>query len=295
MTPSGKGPIIDAHMHLFVGKSERYPRGVHDLYPAERTADVMEYLEYADALGVDFSILVSLDENDEYVRDQVAARPERFGAVAVMDSLAEDPVAEFQRHCDAMPILGYRIWTLGAGENGVPSDGYLDLLAELERREIVAWFYADEVQLNALRNSLHRYPRLNVLLNHLGFCQSGFSCDELGRPRIDVPLPPASLATVVELANFPRVAVMFSGHYAFSNLEYPYPDLVGVSQTLLSAYGVDRLIWASDWPWIKEKPGYAELLNLVRHQLPELTGEEIAAIMGGNAQRIFRIPCEEHQ
>jgi L-fuconolactonase len=131
-------------------------------------------------------------------------------------------------------------------------------------------------------------PDLPVVLNHLGFCQQGYQRDEYGRPRIPTELPPPTLPTVLDLARHANVHVMVSGQYAFSKEPYPYPDLTEVIRAVYEAYGADRLLWASDYPWIAEEPGYEAQLQLVDHYLPDLTSQERAAIMGGTAARLFR-------
>lgn len=282
-------PIVDAHMHLFTAVDEGFPRGIHDLYPADRRAEVAEYLTFADENHVAHSVLVSLDEHDEYVRQAVARDPERFSAVAVMDTTAPDPVADLRRRLDSMPLVGFRVWTLGANENLDVPESYMALLAELERSGVAAWFYSDEQQLRALGMIAGRFPDLTIVLNHLGFCQSGFACDDWGRPRIQTPIPPPAFDVVESLGLLPNVVTLFSGHYAFSQVGYPYGDLLSISERLLQAFGSTRLMWASDWPWIKERPGYEELIKLIDYQLPQLTSHERGQILGGNAARILGI------
>lgn len=276
-------------MHLFTRVTEDFPRGLHDLYPADRTAEIDEYLAYADRDGVVHSVLVSLDEHDEYTMHALAKHPGRFSAVAVMDTNAPDPVEDLRARVDKVPLVGFRVWTLGAGEDLVVPDRYLALLEELQRRGIAAWFYSDEVQLRALAGVVERFPDLTVVLNHLGFCQSGFACDEWGRPRIATQIPPATFTITEGLARHSNVVVLFSGHYAFSQQEYPYADMRVVSERLLQAFGPNRLMWASDWPWIKEHPGYRELIDLVDVHLPGLSEDEKDLVLGGNAARILTI------
>jgi len=282
-------PIVDAHMHLFTAVDAGFPRGTHDLYPADRRAEVEEYLTFADDNHVAHSILVSLDEHDEYVAQAVNRNPDRFSAVAVMDTTASDPVADLRRRLDSMPLVGFRVWTLGANESLEVPDSYMALLAELEKSGVAAWFYSDEQQLRALDKIAGRFPDLTIVLNHLGFCQSGFACDEWGRPRIPTPIPPPAFPVTENLARLPNVVTLFSGHYAFSRVDYPYSDLLDVSERLLEAFGPTRLMWASDWPWIKEQPGYSELIELVRYQLPRLDEFERELVLGGNAERILGI------
>jgi predicted TIM-barrel fold metal-dependent hydrolase len=282
-------PRIDAHMHLFAPQGDRFRRGVNDLYPPERSALVGEYLETMDSNGIDHSVIVSLDEHDDYTREVVMAFPERFSAVAVMDLSHPEPVEDFRSRIATMPLVGYRIWELGVVDAPVTELRYFGLLKEMSERGVAAWFYSSLEQLAVLPRVLEELPNLQVVLNHLGFCQSGIGTDEWGRPRISVDVPPASLQLVRALADFPTVAVHFSGHYAFSNAPYPYMDLAEVSTELFDAFGADRLLWGSDWPWIIEHPGYSAVVGMVEQHLPNLSSEERDMILGGNAARILRI------
>ena len=153
---------------------------------------------------------------------------------------------------------------------------------------MILWFYAGPDQLPLLPAVVERLPRLQVMLNHLGFCQQGYEKDEYGRPRIPTPLPPPTLDTVLDLARFATVNVMFSGQYGFSRQPYPYDDLSDVATRLRAAYGADRMMWASDYPWISHEPGYGAMLELVDHALPDLSAEERVAVTGGTAQRLLR-------
>jgi predicted TIM-barrel fold metal-dependent hydrolase len=138
---------------------------------------------------------------------------------------------------------------------------------------------------------LELLPDLVVVINHLGFCPSIWDemrVDEHGRPRFDVALPPDSLETIVGLARHPNVYVKMSGQYAFSQQPYPYLDLVPVVDRVYRAFGAERMMWASDYPWIKTEPGYTEMLALVDQQLPGINADERLAIRGGTAARLFR-------
>jgi hypothetical protein len=72
----------------------------------------------------------------------------------------------------------------------------------------------------------------------------------------------------VALARRPNVYVMLSGQYGFSNVGYPYDDLTSTVRTLFDAYGPQRMFWASDYPWIAQKPGYGKLIELPKPDKP---------------------------
>jgi L-fucono-1,5-lactonase len=152
---------------------------------------------------------------------------------------------------------------------------------------VVLWYYAPPEQQRLLREAVDLLPDLVVCLNHLGFCPERMEVDQHGRPRLRTTLPPPTLPAVLELAAFPRVYVMASGLYGWSQDPYPYRDLTGVVQALYESFGPERLFWASDFPWILEQPGYGALLELPDVHLPHLTAAERAEMLGGTAARIF--------
>ena len=90
------------------------------------------------------------------------------------------------------------------------------------------------------------------------------------------------------LACFENVMMHISGQYAFSNEAYPYRDLARWHQRVLDLFGAKRLMWATDFPWILEDPGYGQLTDILKELLPDLHDNEYDDIMGENAKRFLR-------
>jgi predicted TIM-barrel fold metal-dependent hydrolase len=180
--------------------------------------------------------------------------------------------------------------TLG-DESLAPEDLPLfPLLEAMARRGVKAWFYANVQQVELLDRVLELLPDLVVVMNHLGFCPDiwdEIAIDDDLRPHFDISLPPDSLDVVSRLARRENVYVHLSGMYAFTQEPYPYPDLQPVVDRVHGAFGSERLLMASDYPWIRENPGYAETLALVDRFLPDLAEAERVAVRGGNAARLF--------
>jgi L-fuconolactonase len=60
-----------------------------------------------------------------------------------------------------------------------------------------------------------------------------------------------------------------------------------VIRRFAEAYGPERLLWASDYPWTRDVPGYRTLLDLVPAALPDLDSESLARVRGGTARILF--------
>ena len=157
--------------------------------------------------------------------------------------------------------------------------------------DMKVWFYGPTDQMALLDGCLDLLPGLKVVLNHLGFLPNmhlEMLVDAHGRPQFDMPSPPPGLEVVEALAaKHSSVYVHFSGHYAFSGGPHPYRDLQATTDRIHAAFGAERMMMASDWPWIRDEPGYAETLAVVDHLLPHISSAERDMIRGGTAMSLF--------
>jgi predicted TIM-barrel fold metal-dependent hydrolase len=133
------------------------------------------------------------------------------------------------------------------------------------------------------------FPEVAISLDHLGICPSTpLVPDRWRRPRFDdEAIPPPTYPQILELAQYPNAYIKVSGEYAFSKEPYPYADMRPMVEQAYRAFGPERMMWCSDFPWIVEEPGYGRLAALIDHHLPGLSSRERELVMGGNALRIW--------
>jgi predicted TIM-barrel fold metal-dependent hydrolase len=279
--------VVDAHLHVFAAASERFPRDVHELYPAELEAPVESLIAVMEEAGVDRAVLVPLSHHDEYLQDCLRRFPGRFAAIGLQPA-GETDVDGYRRRRESVGLRGLRLFELGDPSISHPEDlPSFPILAELAETGDKLWFYGDGAQMALLERVLTALPELAVVLNHLGFWPSGLWVDGHGRPRFARGYTEEGLAAVERLARFRRVFVLFSGLYAFSEEPCPYDDLRWVTTALLAAFGPSRLLLASDFPWIAVEPGYAETLGVIDAHFPDLDPAGRNRIRGGNAVDLF--------
>ena len=282
--------IVDAHVHVFLSASDDPDRTVDMLAPPEREAPLAALDGQMAEAGVDGAVLVPLGPEDRYVSECIASDPPRFAGIAVAAADDEDPGRVAQR-LDAGRFSGLRMFGLPDDLTERPSR--LGVLERLAATGNVLWLYPRAEHLPIADTVAARLPDLRIVLNHNGFTQAGIGRDQHGRPRIDSPVPQPHEAQVLALSRHPNVSVILSGAYGLSHLEYPYPDVAEVVRRVADAFGIERLAWASDFPWIVEHPGYRACLELVDHHLPGLSAAERSAVLGGNIRRILR--WEDHR
>ena len=216
--------------------------------------------------------------------------PDRFVATGLVDLDDADPPARLRQLVAATGIRGIRLGGLGDPGAATAAElrafGLFEVAAELG---ININTYASSAQVGNLALMAAAFPSVTLSLDHLGVCPTTpMGVDRWGRPRFDdEPLPPATYPQILALARFPNLCVKVSGEYAFSKVPYPYGDMQSMVAQVYQAYGPERMMWCSDFPWIVEEPGYGRLANLLDHHLPGLTATEREAIMGGNAMRVW--------
>lgn len=287
-------PVVDGHLHLFQAVTERYPRTTYETMAEADRAELVETLiEAMDGAGVDHAVVVPLSKEDDYLAEVLEAHPGRFAGIGIFDHDRPDDVEAVRARVERAGLQGLRFYGLGADETTtLETLACAPVLEYMADTGLVVWFYGEPVQLALLDQFMQRRPDLVVVLNHCGFLpdlHAEMRIDQYRRPRFDVDLPPAGLGLVEDLAaRHERVNVHLSGYYAFSSEPFPYRDLTEVVQRIHRAFGADRMLMASDWPWIREEPGYAEVLSVFEQLLPGLSDAERTAIRGGTAMRLLR-------
>ncbi len=91
-----------------------------------------------------------------------------------------------------------------------------------------------------------------------------------------------------DLAAIPGVRIKLSGMYALSQDGYPYRDTWAWAEGVVSAFGAERTLWASDWPLAGESATHAQHLALVR-QLPFLDDSARSWILRGTAMSLWGV------
>jgi predicted TIM-barrel fold metal-dependent hydrolase len=138
---------------------------------------------------------------------------------------------------------------------------------------------------------LRKFPKLCFIVDHCGI---GFPNIPPGRsPEEEARvLSPSYFDDVLELAEFPNVALKRShAQKLFGAPHYPYETLRPHLRKAIEAFGVKRLMWASD-KTVMFGHSWANLLYSVRDD-PELSLDEKEWILGRSARAILKWPVSE--
>ncbi|WP_156840580.1 amidohydrolase family protein [Novosphingobium aquimarinum] len=280
----GDFPIVDAQIH-----KPSPPVGLPDSFGDENALVLSVELarEAMDSVGVDAALLVA---DNAYIDACVARYPGRFAGVQVFQQCGEDLDHAIRAAADDPAIVAGRFMVTdfrnlelvdafveGAMEAGfaAASDVGLPL------------FLSTHGQAAAMEPVLQRYPDLAIIIDHLGVSQHPVS-----PPRDD---PWDRLGGLLVLAKYPRVHVKICGLPLLSVEEWPHADTMLKLRQLIEAFGVERLMWASDYTRLRlAKTGeslrnrgrlYSETRDMILHG-ETLSDAEKAALLGESCMKL---------
>lgn len=95
------------------------------------------------------------------------------------------------------------------------------------------------------------FPATRVIIDHMGFCSAATPDSE-------------EWTRLLALAALPQVYVKTSAFFRVSAEEFPYEDARVCVRRLVDAFGAERVMWGSDFPWVTEKCGYANAWRILQ-------------------------------
>ncbi|PXA87139.1 hydrolase [Nostoc sp. 3335mG] len=256
--------MIDAHVHLWqLGRNDCvWPTA--DEPAIHRDFELAELLETLDAAGVAQAVLVQSQESardTDWLLDLARIADRIAGVVGWADLRDAASVAE--RAADRL-LIGLRPMVQGRATDWY-DDPTLDAgFAAMAEHGLVLDALIRPAHLPSLARLAARHSTLPIVIDHAA------------KPDALEPWR-AAMAPLAEHAN---VHVKLSGLLN----EVPEEAVSEIVETLLAAFGAERLVWGSDWPVLVQVGTYGGWLDMARGLIP---ANDHAAVFGGNAARLY--------
>jgi len=282
--PSNAAPILDSHTHAW--QHWPYSPAVPD--PDSR-GRIEQLLREMDANGVEQAAVVCAaiegnDDNVAYVASAVERWPDRLHLFADLDcpwsASYHRPGApgRLTALCDRYNLAGFTHYVDEQNDRWLASAEAFGVFTVAAERDLVVSLAAGPSWQADLRRLALAFPTVPVLCHHL----AGLSARQ--------GPPSAAWRQVLASADVPSVLVKASGfHYSSArSWDAPWPDVTGVLEALLKAFGAHRLCWGSDFPASTRYCTYRQSLEAVRSHCPFLAGPELAMVLGGTLGHVLR-------
>jgi L-fuconolactonase len=273
---------IDAHHHFWKYNPVDYDWIDESMDALRRDFLPEDLASTIQAAGVDGVVSVQARQNlaeTDWLLELAKAHPFIQGVVAWF------PLADARIDEILEPYIGNRA-LLGArhvvqGE----ADGFLDAAAfnrgieQLTRRELTYDILIFEHQLEEAIRFVDRHPNQRFVLDHIAKpCIRDGSIDTWRNH-------------LTELAKREHVTCKLSGLVTEADYsDWTEAELRPYLETVLEAFGPDRLMFGSDWPVCLLATGYADWLALIRRFIAPLSAHEQSEILAGSARRAYGLP-----
>jgi predicted TIM-barrel fold metal-dependent hydrolase len=296
--------IIDSHVHLFerfAGMAEGQPI-VSDAYGRVRVGNTVSqflppsfehsrssvetYRAFMDWIGIEKAVVlqnVLYGYHNSYLAEIVAMYPNTFRATALVDVVrGKEVVDELNGYLSQMGFIGLKIEVNTAfqcnKEMRLDSETLLPIWGLCnDLKKAVVLHISREFDLDSLESLVKRYPRIVIIVCHLGAeATLGKGIDE---SRLDYlfDLVKKHKTVFTDIASLP--------HY-LGESEYPFPNSSALISRACDRIGAEKLLWGTDYPGMLSMATYKQLITMVTNYLPVADSQK-ELIMGKNAEQLF--------
>jgi len=281
--------MLDAHHHFWKFTQDAYPWISDDMAALRRDCLLPELEDALDLSGVDQVISVQArctEEENQFLIDQAKNSNDLVAAIVGWAPLTSDSLRLFLDQYIHEPLIkGFREIIQGtADEVFLDNPDFDHGLRELTHRDYAFDLLVSHDQLPAAIAFADKHPNQRMVLNHCG------------KPPIRANKFPETWArNIRELARRPHIYCKLSGLTTEiqdqkkewqTDLIRPYFD------TILNAFGPQRIMFGSDWPVSLLKNSYPTWLNAVDDLILPLSTTEKSAIQSETATQFYNLTPE---
>ena len=273
--------IVDTHTHVAARDRERYPlhrppTPLGSDWVEQHPLDAEGLVATLDAHGVHGAVLVqavgTYGFDNSYVADAVRVAPGRLTALSVIDMTSADRIDALTSWA-ARGISGTRLFNVPPADppwlGTETSAEVLDCARRLGLRVTACVLAGDLAAMGGLLEQARDVP---VAIDHCGFA-------DVGDPSS------ATMATLGELAVHANLRLKVT-----TTILRMHPPVAGderdVLERLCAIFGVERLMWGSDYPQHFEE-SYADHVALARWASSRLSAVDQERFLGGTALELW--------
>jgi predicted TIM-barrel fold metal-dependent hydrolase len=263
---------VDSHAHIF---ERDLPIAEKPRYLPERDATLEDYLANLDACGIGHGVLVQpsfLGNDNSYLLQAIRREPARLRGVAMVDpAIAEDELARLAQG----GVTGVRLNLIGKPIPDIRSGPWPRLLKSMSALDMHVEIHRQAGDLKAIVEPLLAQTDLKVVVDHFGRPDPALGVDDPG------------FRFLLETGATGRVWVKLAAAYRNGDQGRGEAIALAAMPLLRAAFGLDRLVWGSDWPHnqYESSQSMRGTLALLEQWLPEPADRAI--VMGSAPANLF--------
>lgn len=267
---------IDAEVHFW-----KYGKATGSMLIRNNKMLHQDYLPSGIALNlqrnqVDACITVAAEPAEvetRFLAELALTHPVIRGVIGWIDLNEKNAADKMEELSSYTAIKGFKLDASGE-DFSPPGEGVMQALARHN--------YVVDLKLSSHTNT----PQLNDLIRSSP--DQHFVLEQCGNPDAKQPPATAWIQQIVQLAKNQNLACKVSGLFTLSAWKswkpadfYPFLDI------LFEAFGPNRLLYASDWPFILLSGSYVQWKSLLEKYTEQMKEEERENFFGKNAARWY--------
>jgi len=271
--------IIDAHQHFWDISRGDYGWLTPALGKIYRNFEPQDLKPLLRDTGVDATILVQAAptvSETEYLLKIAEQEPFILGVVGWADFEAADASHTIAKLARAPKLVGLRPMIQDIADPDWMLKPQLDpAFNALIKADLTFDALVLPQHLENLHHLLQRYPKLRVVIDHGA------------KPPISEQQFDDWARMISQIAQETNAYCKLSGLATEANEDWQPTDLDRYIRHMINCFGVERLIWGSDWPVATLAVEYSAWFELAQSYYPDT--QQRSAVFGDNASRAYKI------
>jgi L-fuconolactonase len=216
-----------------------------------------------------------------FAEEAVSRFPDRFAYIARFDPNDPEIDSLMAQVRNAPGRLCIRIAS-GLDFKVLKERGHQRVLTAAGKHNVPVMIYPGDEH-EPLTEYVRKFDSVQFIIDHVG----------MGVDRASLPdRLQATIDQLIAYAKYPNTAVKWGHAPRLSRQPFPFKDLLAQLPRVIDAFGVNRLMWASDYTVTVDHHTYAESLFCLRCA-DQLSASDKEWLLGKTARQILRWPRSE--
>jgi len=273
---------IDSHQHFWNYHPVKDAWISDDMKVIQQDFLPDDLLPLLEKNNIDGCVVIQADQSEEethFLLELAAENDFIKGVVGWVDFKSEDIAERLEYFSQFKKLKGFRHIVQGESEDDfLLRDDFCNGIAQLEKYNFTYDLLILPKHLSVAAEFVKRFPKQNFVIDHLAkpnFKEGHFTEWETG---------------IKELATHKNVVCKLSGMVTEADwINWKQEDFSYCLDVLVANFGIDRLLFGSDWPVSLLAASYDESCSIIGKYFSDFSQEEQRKIWGGNAVKFYNL------
>jgi L-fuconolactonase len=273
--------MIDAHQHFWKFHPVRDSWITHEMKVIRRDFFPEDLKPLLDKNGIEGCVAVQADQSEEETEFlHTLAQENDFirGVVGWVDLRASDLVGRLNHFKNLHKLKGFRHVVQGEPSGFLRDAKFIDGVKRLRDFDYTYDLLIYHHQLEEALEFVHQVQDVKIVVDHIA------------KPSIRTKEKTNWGLSMAALATYKNVYCKISGMVTEANWEQWEPeDFSPYLDEVVEAFGVDRIMYGSDWPVCLVAATYSGQLSIIENYLSKFSAREKHLVMHENAVRFYNL------